>query len=585
MLLPRESPFLRGRRDPARRTRPDPFLLLIIYTIISGSTTSSHGGRSDEPLLQTPSLRRYRHWAPLRDEPLWIHEHLDYHARRQPDAELVRCGGRATTYAEGAERSDRIAAALAARTASGDRVAVLAKNCTDYALLYAAASKAGVVPVPLNYRLAPPEWQYILADSGARMLLAQSAFCEGIDDVRSVLPDLEHCAVLDGAVESGWAPLEAWLGEPIDAEFAHARRCDDVWQLYTSGTTGRPKGAVLTQAGVFATLYQWRVCYPIFPRERQLQVMPLYHIAGALLVFHFVGHGSSMLLMQDFDPHEVVRLLDEKGIATTTLVPAMIQACLTEVPDVAERRYERFRFISYGASPIAEATLRRAMQVFGCDFIQGFGMTECPNLVYLTPEDHRRALAGETHLLLSTGRAGPGSQVKIVDEAGREVPPGTVGEICGRGPQTMRGYWNQPKATAEALRDGWMHTGDAGYLDEEGYLYIKDRIKDMIVSGGENVYPREVEDVLFRHPAVADVAVIGVPSERWGETVKAIVVLRADQRATEEELIAYCQQHLAGFKRPRSIGFSEELPRNPSGKVLKRILREPYWAGHARRVS
>jgi acyl-CoA synthetase (AMP-forming)/AMP-acid ligase II len=263
----------------------------------------------------------------------------------------------------------------------------------------------------------------------------------------------------------------------------------------------------------------------------------------------------------------------------------MIQACLTQVDDVGARRYADLHLLTYGAAPIAETTLRRALEVFRCEFVQAFGMTEAPNLTYLTHADHERALAGRPDLLLSTGRAGPGSEVKIVDENDRELAPGEVGEICGRGPQLMTGYWHLPDATAEALRGGWMHTGDAGCLDAEGYLYIKDRVKDMIVSGGENIYPREVEDVLFAHPAVADVAVIGVPSERWGEEVKAVVVLAPGQQATPDDLMNWCKGRIAGFKRPRSIDFTDALPRNASGKVLRRELREPYWKDVARRVS
>jgi acyl-CoA synthetase (AMP-forming)/AMP-acid ligase II len=264
----------------------------------------------------------------------------------------------------------------------------------------------------------------------------------------------------------------------------------------------------------------------------------------------------------------------------------MIQACLVFVPDAAERSYDDLRLIIYGASPIAAETLKRAMQVFRCDFGQGYGMTETTaQLTLLSPEDHRKAIAGRPELLLSAGRPIPGTELRIVDENDQPVPNGTIGEICGRGPQLMRGYWNLPEASAEALAGGWMHTGDAGTLDDEGYLYIQDRTKDMIVSGGENVYPREIENVLFEHPAVADVAVIGVPDEKWGESVKAIVVLREGESATPGEIVDFCKGKLAGYKRPRSVEFIAELPRNPSGKVLKKDLREKYWEGHDRRVS
>jgi acyl-CoA synthetase (AMP-forming)/AMP-acid ligase II len=278
--------------------------------------------------------------------------------------------------------------------------------------------------------------------------------------------------------------------------------------------------------------------------------------------------------------------MSEQGIAVASLVPAMIQACCVEVRDVAERAYERLRLLVYGASPIAESTLARALEIFGCEFGQGYGMTETASCVtFLLPEDHRRALAGRPDLLLSAGRPVLGTEVRIVDADDRPVATGGLGEIAARGPQLMRGYWKQPEATAEALRGGWMHTGDAGSLDGEGYLYVRDRVKDMIVSGGENVYPREVEDVLFQHPAVADVAVIGVPDERWGEAVRAVVVLRAGAQTNAQALMDFCRGRIADYKRPRSVAFQDALPRNPSGKLLKRELRESAWAGHGRRVG
>jgi acyl-CoA synthetase (AMP-forming)/AMP-acid ligase II len=302
--------------------------------------------------------------------------------------------------------------------------------------------------------------------------------------------------------------------------------------------------------------------------------------------FWIIRQGGTLYIQEDFVPAEAVRAMSEEGIVGATLVPAMIQACLVGVPDVAKRRFDKLRLMIYGASPIAVETLRRAIEVFGCGFAQGFGMTETTAAAtFLLPADHERALREKPELLLSCGRALPGTQVKITGADDAELPRGEIGEILVRGPQIMRGYWNLPEASAEALRGGWMHTGDAAVMDEEGYVYIQDRVKDMIVSGGENVYPREIEDVLFRHPAVADAAVIGVPDAQWGEVVKAIVVLRPGASATEPELVEFCRGQLASYKRPRSVDFIAELPRNPSGKVLKKDLREPFWKGHSRRVS
>jgi fatty-acyl-CoA synthase len=359
-----------------------------------------------------------------------------------------------------------------------------------------------------------------------------------------------------------------------------------LYQMYTSGTTGRPKGALLTHRAITANLAQFMVAIEPAFGERWLLVVPMYHASGAVTSFAAIQGGGCLYLQQDFNPVEVVRALSEAHIGRTSLVPAMIQACLVMVPDVAERRYDRLRLIAYGASPIAEATLRRAMTVFGCDFVQAYGMTETSAvLTYLLPTDHRRALAEKPGLLLSAGRPVVGVDLRIVDENDAPVPHGTIGEIVARGPQLMQGYWNRPEESREALRGGFMHTGDAGVMDEEGFVYIQDRVKDMIVSGGENIYPRMIEEVLFTHPAIGDAAAIGVPDDTWGETVKAVVVLRAGMTASEEEIIDFCRGKLAGFERPRSVDVVETLPRNPTGKVLKRVLREPYWQGRGRRVA
>jgi len=440
--------------------------------------------------------------------------------------------------------------------------------------------------VPLNYRLAAPEWAYIVRDAGARVLLAQEALATALEPARAELSVVKRFVALDGA-PAGYEPLAAFLaGQSERAPEREIAETDDAYQMYTSGTTGRPKGAVLTHRAVTAQLHQALLGFGARPGDRALIVAPLYHAAAAITTFATVQMGGALWIHDDFAPADVVRALSEERIAFAMLVPAMIQFCLVAVPDVAERRYDDLRLIIYGASPISEQTLRRAIEVFGCDFLQGYGMTETTAAAsYLMPADHRRALAGEPRLLLSAGRPLLGTELRIVDESDRPVPAGSIGEVAVRGPQLMRGYWNLPEPSAEALRGGWMHTGDAGVLDEEGFLFIQDRVKDMIVSGGENVYPREVEDVLFQHEAVADVAVIGVPDEKWGEAVKAIVVLKAGASATAELLLDFCKGRLGGYKRPRSVEFALELPRNPSGKVMKKDLREKYWAGHTRRVG
>ncbi|MDA1348717.1 MAG: long-chain-fatty-acid--CoA ligase [Chloroflexi bacterium] len=517
-----------------------------------------------------------------------LHDFVDYHAREHPDAEFAVLGDRKLTYGDANEQINRLANAFSSTgIQKGDRVAVLSKNSIDYVILYYAASKAGVVPVPLNYRLTPPEWTHIINDSQARMLIASADYVQSVDTTRSELRDVGHFVSIGGPDTPGWTDYRGWVGgQPATPTRQSITPDDDVVQMYTSGTTGHPKGAVLTHGSLTANLGQCSPALDFRPGERVLIVAPLYHVAAAFIAFSANHKGSSLYVYEDFDPVEVVRAMDQEKIRWALLVPAMIQACLVAVPEVAQRSYADLRGIVYGASPIAEETLRRAAGAFKCEFVQAFGQTELSSVAtVLSPDDHRRALVGKPELLLSAGRPVLGTDLRIVDEDDNPVANGTMGEIVVRGPQMMKGYWNLPDETAEAMRGGWMHTGDAGTLDDEGYVYVQDRVKDMIVSGGENVYPRMVEDVLFKHPAIADAAVIGVPDDQWGETVKAVVLLREGASATEDEIIEFCRGRMGGFQRPRSVDFVASLPRNPSGKILKRELREPYWEGRGRRVA
>ncbi|MGH9000688.1 MAG: class I adenylate-forming enzyme family protein [Acidimicrobiia bacterium] len=522
-----------------------------------------------------------------------VHDYLEYWAGAAPDGVCMSDGARSWTYREANEWADRVATGLSdLGVGDGMRFGVLAKNCAEWLPIYYGAFKAGAVPVPLNFRLHPREWVYLLADSGATAVFAQSQYTDALDGVRSDLPAaLGRFVVIDGnarAEGDGWLSL-ADLTDAADpgALAENLVPADhDLWQMYTSGTTGLPKGAVLTHAAIDANMIQARTALSINAGDNLILVMPLFHAGAAMSMVVAVASGSSMRIVADFDPAECVRMLDEEDITCVTFVPAMIQAMLVHVPDVRERRYEHLRLIAYGASPIAEETLRQAMEVFGCDFVQAFGQTESSAAITtLSADAHRRALAGETHLLGSCGRPLVGTEVAVVDAEGKPVATGEVGEIVARGPQIMRGYWNLPDATAATLAGGWLHTGDAGRLDDEGFLYVCDRIKDMIVSGGENIYPKEIEDVLYEMAGVAEAAVIGVPDDRWGETVKAVVVAKPGQALTEASVMDRCRGRLAGFKAPRSVDFVDGLPRNATGKVLKTVLREPYWQGRSRHVS
>ena len=517
-----------------------------------------------------------------------LHDFLDYHTRDFPDLDFAKLGDRLISYGDALSMANRVGNALIAEgLKKGDRVAYLSKNSIEFPVFLFGASKAGTPPVPLNYRLAPPEWAYIINDAQAKMLFVSPLYAEAIKSIENDLETLKKIVVVGKESVEGFEPFYPWMeaqaDTPPDREVLPE---DDLYQMYTSGTTGRPKGAILTHSAATTHLHQFQYRRRRDPADYSLIVTPMYHAAGAISSIGCVSTRGAMQIMEDFDPEEVVRALSEDNIAHVTLVPAMIQACLVNVPDVADRNYDTLKTISYGAAPIALDTLKQALEVFKCEFFQGYGMTETTAvLCQMTHVEHERALAGEEHLLLSAGRPILATQVKIVDENDNELPRGEVGEIIGKGPQLMRGYWNLPEATEQALKNGWMHTGDAGKMDEEGFVYIEDRVKDMIITGGENVYPREVENVIFGHEAVADCAVFGVPSEKWGEAIKAVVALKAGMEASEEDIIELCRENIAHFKCPKTVEFIDELPRNASGKVLKRVLREKDWEGHDRGVS
>jgi acyl-CoA synthetase (AMP-forming)/AMP-acid ligase II len=499
-----------------------------------------------------------------------LHDFLDYWARERPAAEFAVAGDRSLSYADAGAIANRLANRLIALgCGKGSRVAVLARNTLWYPLIYFAAAKAGVVLLPLNWRLAPPEWVGILADAEPALLIADRHHGAAAADLRGELGSIEHVVLEE----------ERWLSEgPATPPDVDVSSSDPLYQMYTSGTTGAPKGAVLSHGAVTTNVIQIGLAHPVSPGDRGLVVLPMFHAAVIPAVFSVLCHGGSVVVLDTFDPEQVVDALERERISVVTLVPAILHACLVTVGDVADRRYTCLRSIYYGASPIAEGTLRGALAAFGCGFVQSYGMTETAQaLTFLSADDHRRALDARPDLLLSSGRAAAGTALRVDDSVG--------GEILARGPQLMSGYWNRPDETARALRDGWLHTGDVGRIDDEGYLFVEDRITDLVVSGGENVYPRIVEGVLFEHPAIAEAAVIGVPDERWGEAVKAVVALRPGMTCTEPDILEFCRPRLGGFERPRSIDFVDALPRTATGKVLKRVLREPYWAGRARRVS
>ncbi|MGH6787540.1 MAG: fatty acid--CoA ligase [Novosphingobium sp.] len=511
------------------------------------------------------------------------------HARNQPDAPAFTFGDETLTFADLDRGSNRAANALAALgVRKGDRIAYLGKNHPLYFEVLVAAAKLGAVMTPVNWRLAPPEVAYILNDCTAKVLFVGEGFGDLLAAVR---PELEHvrCVIGIDASEPEIDDYRTWRDSfPADDPSVPVLAGDDALQLYTSGTTGRPKGAVMTHGSILSARHcgeevELRAWQQPIPGEVTLLAMPCFHISGTGTGIGTISGGTCSIVLPEYDPSKALDLIEKFNISKIFMVPAAIQIMLNH-PRVGEVDFSRLKFITYGASPIPLELMKAAMERFGCGFVQMYGMTETSGtIVTLDPEDH---VPEGSPRMRSVGKPLPGVEIKIVDAAGVKVPVGSVGEIATRSAKNMRGYWNLPEATAATIdADGWLRTGDAGYLDADGYLFIHDRVKDMIISGGENIYPAEVENAIYAHPKVADVAVIGVPDAKWGEAVKACVVVKPGEMLDEADVIAFARQHIAGYKCPKSVDFIAALPRNPSGKILRRELRAPYWEGRERQVN
>ena len=509
-----------------------------------------------------------------------------HYAVATPTRLAVRADGVSWSFAELHDRERRAVTALRALGVKpGDRVGWLALNHIEYVTLMCACFRMGAVLVAINARLVAREIAYVLGDAGIKMLVSETGFLPLVQEAQAVTG--LHAVLLLVAEHDGRPAFADFvLGHAPDTAPIAATPDDTAVQMYTSGTTGFPKGALLSHRQLLEAARKLeKVASPQFGQwqdeDKALVAMPLFHASGTCWLLIAMAAGAAAVILPRPDIGGIVNVIAQERITHLVLVPAVLLA-ISQYLEQSPTDLSCVKEMIYGASPIPLDVLRRAMQAFPrAGFTQVYGATEtAASVTYLPPEDHDPA---GSERMRSCGKPFPGDEIRIIDGDGNVLPTGEVGEIIIRSPTNMTGYHNKPEATAKALAGGWYHSGDAGYFDGDGYLYIHDRLKDMIVSGAENIYPAEVENALHEHPAVADCAVIGVPDDKWGEAVKAIVVSRAD--VTAEELIAFARERIAGYKLPKTVDFIDMLPRNPSGKILKKDLREPYWAGRERKVN
>ena len=508
----------------------------------------------------------------LQGRGMTLSDQLARHARRTPDAVALRFDGAGRSYAELDERVTRLARALQERgVGTGDRVAVLALNGMEAWETYLAGVRLGAIVVPVNFRLVADEVAYVLADSGATALVVDAALAGVAAKAREQVPDLATVLVIGEEFE---AALDTAGDDALDVAVDED---EPAFIMYTSGTTGRPKGAVLTHSNLLMHVFSQVTHLGWHPEDRVAAPgAPLFHIAGLAggLPPLLVGGTNVIMRSGAFDPVETLDMIEREKVSSIFLVPAM-WAAVVAVPGIADRDLSHLRRISWGAAPASTTLLRTLIDTFPqAEVVTAFGQTECsPVTCFLRGEDSIRKIGSVGTPMLNV-------EVRVVDEAMDDVPRGEVGEIVYRSPMVMKEYWNKPDATAEAFAGGWFHSGDLVREDEEGYFYVVDRKKDMIISGGENIYCAEVEDVLAAHPKVGEVALIGVPDTTYGEAPLAVVAPRdADDPPTSEELAAWCRERLAGYKNPREYSIVGALPRNPSGKVLKTALRQEHSAG------
>ncbi|MDG0978844.1 MAG: long-chain-fatty-acid--CoA ligase [Halieaceae bacterium] len=520
-----------------------------------------------------------------------IHQAIDYHARRRPSHKALITEGTQYGYHILQQRSINLAQFfLVQGIVPGERIGLLGQNSIDHMVAFTACSRIGAVSVPLNYRLAPPETAYVCDDANIRLILILEpsveilayAIAEARDGTSVFVSDLNetHLSLSKAMIE----PPSLLVDTP-----SNLNEQDATLQLYTSGTTGKPKGVALSHRNLTALMNNSSNANPgvLGVDGMDLVCAPMFHIGGAGSTIVPLLCGGAVVMHQSFEPTTVLEAIQKYRIREMFMVPAMILSLLRDVPNFDQYDLSSLDVIGYGAAPISPTLLKEAVERFKCGFNQYYGMTEtCGTVVALSPETHQRALQGEPELLQAAGQTCLGVEAKVCDENGNEVPLGETGEIWLRSANSMLHYFNLPEATAKTLIDGWVLTGDAGFINEEGFIFLRDRIKDMVVSGGENIYPVEVENVLAQMTGVRETAVIGVPDEKYGEALLAFIALNQGfAPPSTQAMIDFCRDKLAGYKIPRRLEIIDALPRNSTGKIQKMVLREPYWQQTNRQIG
>lgn len=513
-----------------------------------------------------------------------------------PQKQAIVCGGKHWTYQEFCDRINRLSHCLKGfGIKKDDKVAILHPNCHTFLEAYYAIPQIGAISVPINYRLSPREIAFILQDSESKILIVDSMFKNQIDPIRKEIRGIEKILwtggakekVTDDSIDLNYeevlqkADLSPLPEPPINGE--------DIAQIYyTSGTTGRPKGVMLSHKNVTTHALGTIAEIHLTDCDVWIHVAPLFHLADAWATWAVTWVGGTHVLVREFDAKVVLETIQREKVTLTNLIPTMLNLMVNH-PDVGKFDYSSLRVLLSGGAPIAPEVVRKIVETFKCDYIQTYGMTETsPYLTLSILKEHLRKLSNEDQLRFKskTGREFIGVELKVVNEQGKEVKKDEkeVGEIIVKGDIVTKGYWKLPEETKKSIKDGWLYTGDMAVIDEEGYVTIVDRKKDMILTGGENVYSTEVENVLYMHPAILECAVVGIPDPKWGEAVKGIAVLKPGQKATEQEIIQFCKEKMTHYKAPKSIDFIKALPRTGSGKIHKKGLRDKYWEGYEKKV-